>query len=310
MSTSHEAGWKAELGPIAVVLVWGSNFIIMKAVLAVMHPHAMNAIRLAVSFVVLGLLHLRLGSRISGSMSSGRLWRIVGTGLVGYFLYQVAFIVGLDRTTAGSAALIMASAPIWTALLARFMRYEFLRRLSWIGLATSIAGTVLIVVAGSQDVDFGSDVLVGNAVMLTAAFLWGSYTALNRPLMEDVRPVSLTFYAVAVSLPAIVVVGLPYLAEVEWSAVPVAAWAGIVVSGALSTGFATAVYNTAVRRLGASHTAAYGNAVPVVALIGSVLVLGEPVFPGQIVGGVLIIGGLLILRRSRRTPVPRSAAPA
>jgi drug/metabolite transporter (DMT)-like permease len=300
MSTTDRPGWKAEIGPLAVVLIWGSNFIIMKAVLAVMHPHAMNALRLTVSFAVLGLLHWRIRKQAAVPLTRQRIRQIVGVGLVGYFLYQVAFVVGLNRTTAGSAALIMAGAPIWTALLARLMGFEFLRRLSWIGLVTSIAGTIAIVVAGSQDVELGSDVLFGNAVMLGAAFLWGSYTALNSPLLADIRPVSLTFYAVTVSLPLIVLVGLPYLARTDWAAVTPAAWAGIVVSGALSTGLATALWNTAVRTLGASHTAAYGNAVPVVALLGSALLLGEPVFAGQIVGGVLIIGGLLMLRRSRR----------
>ncbi len=305
MSTSERPGWRAELGPLAVVLIWGSNFIIMKAVLAVMHPHAMNALRLTVSFVVLGLLHLRLRDRARASLTPRSRWRVAGVGLVGYFLYQVTFIVGLNRTTAGSAALIMASAPIWTALLARVMGFEFLRRLSWIGLLASIAGTVVIVAAGSQDIELGGDVLIGNAVMLGAAFLWGSYTALNRPLLADIRPVTLTFYAVAVSLPVLLAVGFPYLARTAWAAVTPIAWTGIVVSGALSTGLATALWNTAVRTLGASHTAAYGNVVPIVALLGSAILLGEPVFPGQIVGGVLIIGGLVLLRRSRRTyPAP------
>lgn len=288
-----------------VVLIWGSNFIIMKAILAVMHPFAMNAMRLTVSFVVLGLSHLHQRDTTSPRLSAGNRWRVAGAGLVGYCLYQIAFIVGLNRTTAGSAALIMASAPIWTALLARLMGFEFLRRLSWIGLLTTIAGTGLIVAAGSGDVELGTDVLFGNAVMLCAAFLWGSYTAMNRPLLAMVKPITLTFYSVAVSLPALLAVGLPYLIELDWSSVTPAAWAGVLVSGALSTGLATALWNASVQSLGASHTAAYGNVVPVVALLGSALLLGEPVFPGQIVGGVLIIGGLALLRRSRRTyPAP------
>lgn len=306
MSTPVRRPWLNEIGPVAVVLIWGSNFVVMKAVLAVMHPHAMNALRLSVSCLVLGLLHLRVRRKAPGPPPRDQWRAIVGTGLVGYLLYQVAFIIGLNRTTAGSAALIMASAPIWTALLAKALRYEFLRRLSWIGLLTSIAGTVLIVLSGSQHVELGPDVLGGNLVMLVAALLWGSYTALNRPLLSTIRPVTLTFYGVALSLPFLVALGAPYLAEVDWGAVSAAAWAGIVFSGALSTGIAIALWNEAVRSMGASHTAAYGNVTPFVALVGSAVLLGEPVFPGQIVGGVLIIGGLVLLRRSRR-PVPASA---
>ena len=81
-------------------------------------------------------------------------------------------------------------------------------------------------------------------------------------------------------------------------------WGIIVYSGGLSTGLVLALWNNAVNHVGASHTAAYGNLVPLIALSASYVLLGETVKPIQIIGGAAVIGGLLILRRIRRMPAP------
>lgn len=293
----------AEAGPLLVVLIWGLNFSVMKAVLDVVHPHAMNLLRIGFSTLTLALLHARVVSRTgAGFWACLRVdpGRQVLVGLLGYFLYQAAFIVGLDRTTAGSGALIMASAPIWTALVALGTGEERLRRLAWIGLAVSIAGTVMVTVAGSSEIRFGADALIGNLVLLLAALFWGSYTAFVRPLTARIDPVSVTFVGALVAIPPLLVVGAPYVAATDWSQVSAWHWTLIVGSGVLSSGLATVFWNHAVHTLGASHTAAYGNAVPVVAVAGSALLLSEPVAVGQVFGGILIIAGLLVMRRARR----------
>jgi drug/metabolite transporter (DMT)-like permease len=76
-------------------------------------------------------------------------------------------------------------------------------------------------------------------------------------------------------------------------------WIAIVFSGGLSTGLAIAIWNTAVKNVGASNTAVYGNLVPFVALLGGMLFLGETVTGYQLVGGGLIIGGVVLVRRHR-----------
>ena len=77
-------------------------------------------------------------------------------------------------------------------------------------------------------------------------------------------------------------------------------WIAIIFSGALSTGVAIVFWNNAVRSLGASHTAAFGNLVPLIALFSGYLVLGDPILPAQLIGGTMIIGGLVIMRWARR----------
>ena len=76
--------------------------------------------------------------------------------------------------------------------------------------------------------------------------------------------------------------------------------AAILYSGGLSVGIAVVIWNFAVSRVGATHTAVYGNLVPLVALTGSFLLLNERVTVLQLMGGTLIISGLLLMRHDRK----------
>lgn len=286
---------------LLVVLIWGANFPIIKWALAAMPPHAVNVFRFVVSAAMLGGLYAweRRGTTtafFAPMRTHGR--QLVTLGIVGYVLYQVCFIIGVNHTTAGSAALIMASSPLWTALIGRFSGQEALARGSWAGLVVSLVGTALVVAAGPSTVGVGS--LWGNALMLAAAVLWGAYTAYNKRVVDDVSPTGATFMGILVALPLLIAIGLPDLPHVAWQAVDVWVWVAIVFSGGLSTGIAFVIWNTAVKDVGASNTAIYGNLVPFVALLGGFLFLDEPVRWPQLVGGLLIIGGLLLVRRNRR----------
>ena len=229
---------------------------------------------------------------------------VVVLGLLGYVLYQWCFIVGVNVTSAGSAALIVSSSPIWTAVIARMVGMEQLPLGAWGGLALSLAGTILVVVAGHGAPDFASDTLFGNALMLVGALLWAAYTVLSRPVLKaGVSATGLAFFCIALSLPVLWGLGWGELDQVDWANVTPTVWAAILFSGGFSTGIAYAFWNTAVQRVGPSATAIYNNLVPVVALASGVVLIGEAVTLYQLLGGALIIGGLVLMRRVRRRVV-------
>ena len=69
-------------------------------------------------------------------------------------------------------------------------------------------------------------------------------------------------------------------------------------SGGLSTGIAYLLWNLAVHHVGPSQTAIFSNLVPFVALLAAFVLLGDPITLLQLAGGVLIIGGLVLMRRA------------
>ncbi|MEM8488682.1 MAG: DMT family transporter, partial [Bacteroidota bacterium] len=132
---------------LLTVLIWGINFPILKQALEAMHPFVLNVFRFIVS--VFGLWVMMAIQRKSWKLfywseMKPYLGRVVLLGLLGYFFYQVAFIMGIARTTAGNSALIMASTPIWTAMIGMLFGFEKLGKVAWIGLIISMAGTFLV----------------------------------------------------------------------------------------------------------------------------------------------------------------------
>lgn len=305
MAASSASTYRHDAALLFVVLVWGVNFPVLKAALAVMPPHVINIFRFLVSAAVLGGIYAAQRETWSAGFFTPlrtHLRQIVMLGLLGYVVYQVSFIVGVNHTTAGSAALIMASAPLWTAVLSRMAGYERLSLWAWAGLLVSLVGTGLVIGAGLGSAELGGS-LYGNLLMLLAAVLWAAYTTFNKTVVHDVSPTGATFFGIVVALPFLVGIGVPYLDTVQWSQVTGWVWGAIIFSGGLSTGLAVAIWNTAVKNVGASNTAVYGNLVPFVALIGGALFLGEAVTWAQVLGGSLIIGGLFVMRRDRRARI-------
>ncbi|MBT8400014.1 MAG: DMT family transporter [Rhodothermia bacterium] len=298
--------WKFEIILIATVAVWGLNFPVIKAALNVMHPHVVNALRFTVSVTVLAAVHVsrqRAANKSVFDPYRGHALKIVGLGLFGFVVYQLCFIIGVDNTAAGTAALIMASAPIWTAVTGRILGIERIAVGAWLGLATTLVGTSVIVLAGTKSVSFGSTEFFGNIMILAASICWGVYTALSKPLLKHVSPSGLAFLGLLPALPILYVISVPYFPAVAWQDVSGWIWLAIVFSGALSTGAAVITWNIAVRQLGSSHTAAFGNMVPVVALVAGYYLLGEVVTWGQIAGGAIVISGLWVMRQARRREI-------
>lgn len=298
---------KSDLALLFTVLVWGFNFPILKAALAVMPPHAMNVFRLSVSALALGGLYVAQQRKAGASFFAPfrtHGWPIFGMGLLGFLLYQYCFIVGIDKTTAGSAALIMASSPLWTAVFGHVFRFDFLRPAAWLGLLTTLMGAVIIVLGSAEEIDFSNAAFLGNVIIVAAAVFWGAYTAFNKPLSRHVTPVSISFLGLLVALPFLYALGLPYFDDVVWDGITVWIWLAIIFSGGLSTGIAVALWNTAVKQVGPSNTAAYGNLVPLIALFSSAVFLGERIALAQLAGGAFILGGLVIMRRHR---LPRTS---
>lgn len=298
-SPSH---WIYYIGLLLTVTVWGVNFPVIKIVLAELHPVIVNAIRITLSTILLGAVYWHRQTNAPTDVRAvirANAWRIIGLGVIGHALYQLAFIFGLNYTTSGNAALIMASAPFWTALTGAFIGSDRISMIAWSGLILTILGTATVVLGGQQELSLQAHTLLGNVIMVTASAGWGVYTALSKPLLGKISPLGLTFLTMLIAPPIFWALSIPYLGAVDWSTLDVKIWGALIYSGALSTGLAYVLWNRAVKFVGASHTAGYGNLVPLIALLSGFFLLGEPLFVVQLIGGAMIIAGLLIMQQHR-----------
>lgn len=285
-----------ELGLVVVVVIWGFNFAVMKGAMEDVAPLFFNAVRCAVSLGVLWILQ-RWPRRERPRRAASRWARVAAVGWLGHGVYLVLFMIGLERTSSGSAALLIATSPVWTALVARLLNMEQLGRVQVFGLLLSFAGTVVLV-ASQGRIDFSSDAFSGNVMCAVAAAAWGTYTVACRPLLAEFDSMNLAFWTLLFATPLLWLVAA-LEGPLDFAVWDAHVWWAAIYAGVLSTGLAYGLWNVGVRALGASRTAVYNYAVPVLAVgVGSV-VLDERIVAGQLIGGAIVITGLVLVRGRR-----------
>lgn len=285
-------GW-TETSLLLMVVVWGVNFSVVKRALEAFDPLGFNALRFPIaSLFVLLVLSFKGGISFPERRD---IPRVVGIGLVGNVLYQMAFIIGLDFTLAGHASLMLALTPVFTAFLSAWRGHERPGVWTWSGAALAVVGVGMV--TGSA-LSFREDarVFIGDLIMLAAALVWAFYTVGARPLVEKYGSVRTTAWTLWVGTVGLLVIGAPALAGQDWGAVGASAWGGLLFSAVLSIGLSYLIWYRGVERIGNTRTAIFSNLTPVVALAFGALWLGERPTPLALLGAALTLGGVLLVR--------------
>lgn len=278
---------------LLVVLIWGINFTVTKGAFARFPPLAFTGVR----FALASLLLVPIVRHLEGAepLPRGVLARLIVLGLVGNTLYQLAFILGLDRTTASNSALILSSMPSIVALLAVTLGFEPLRPKVLGGVLVATLGVVLVVAA--RGTGFGEATMAGDLLTLGAVICWAGYTLGLRVLPPDVSPLRVTMVTTLAGMPGLVLAGVPEMLAMDWSAVGWQGWAALAYATLFSLLLAYLIWNRSVKVVGPSRTVIYMCLTPLIAVASAAAFLGERPQPLQGVGAALIIGGVLLTRR-------------
>jgi drug/metabolite transporter (DMT)-like permease len=230
---------------------------------------------------------------------------VLALGLTGIAAYQAFFLIGLVRTPASDGAILVPGLiPVFTTLLAwRVLGQRPTRRIA-LGFAIAIAGLIVVVDPAGE---LSRSRLVGDLILVGAAVCWAVYTILGRSATVRFDALLATTYASVVGTLML----LPF-SVTGWGTLAhagAAAWASILYLAPLGTVLAFVLYYDGVRKLGAAKAAAYTLLVPVFGVSSSIIVLGEPLRPGLVVGGLIVLAGLWLVQRPARQ-APAVAVPA
>jgi len=284
-------GW-TETALSLMVLVWGLNFAVAKHALGQFEPLAFNAIRFCIASVFVFAVLLAQGELTWPDPED--VLRMVGLGLLGNVLYQGCFVLGLARTPAGSASLILAVSPVMTALLSALAGHERPGWRTWIGAAVAIAGVALITGTG---ISLGSRrEAVGNLILVFAAAAWAAYTVSARPMVRKYGSVRTTAWTMWVGTVGLVLLGSPALARQDWGRVTPLGWGSLAFSAVFAIGLAYLIWYRGVERIGNTRTAIFGNLTPVVAMVAAAVLLHEKPSHWALLGAALTLGGVMIVR--------------
>ena len=292
MTAQPRSNRAIELSLIAMAVIWGVNFSVVKYGTQVMEPVAYNTLRMSLAAVVLMLIaYGRPGLRPSRADRN----RLLGLGVLGHCVYQLLFVGGLSMTRAGTASLVVAASPAVVAIVARFFGHDKLPIKAIAGIALSIAG-VIFVVGGSIQSD-GTAHLIGDLLILAAVVVWAFYTNGLVPLAQHVEPAQVAAWTLLGGVVPLAVIATPALIRTEWTAITPLTWGAVLYSGLLAMVVAYLVWYHGVRAIGPTRTAMFANLQPIVAVLVAWGALGEVPTIFQGVGASAVIGGLYLARQ-------------
>jgi len=292
----------AEAGVLGVMVLWAGNFIVVKSAVGVLPPVGFTFLRFTlVSATLFLLLRWREGS--VGLPRRDRL-AIMGFGALGFGVYQILWTTGLQTVPAGDSALIIAATPVLVALIAVVAGTDVLTPVKLAGVLVSFVG-VAIVIASGQGLTLGGEI-GGEAMTLLAALLWSIYTAYATPYVRRYSPLRATAWSALAGTLVLAPIGIFQLSGVDTATLEPAVLAAILYSGMLSSGVSNVVVMNGVKVVGPTRTAALQFLVPALAVVLAAVFLNEAIRAGQIVGGVVIVGGVLLTRWQPRRASARS----
>ncbi|CAB3834281.1 putative amino-acid metabolite efflux pump [Achromobacter animicus] len=291
MSTPTHLSRKDYFCALAVVVIWGLNFVVMKVGMRGLSPMMLGALRFALAAFPL-ILFVRM-PRLP--------WHWVAAyGLVqGLGQFGLLFTALKFGMPAGMASLVIQTQAFFTLLLAAPVLHERARRHHWIGLGVAAMG--LAVIAGARGDGPGQMTMLGFVLTLGAAFMWAVSNMIVR-LASRKAPGYDPFAFIAWSSAAPV---LPFLAL----AVLIDGWEPVVgmITGmgwgealsvlylaVLATLVAYTLWTQLLSRHPAAKVAPFSLLVPVVGLWAASMAFGERLQPLQWAGAGCVLAGLVI----------------
>lgn len=288
---------RATFGPLVVLgVVWGSAFIAIRYVENVgASPFFFVMVRMLLSAPLMAVLALS-----AREAPPARRDLAVSAFLGGAFVmggYQVMLFWGEQFTSGGLAGVLVASSPLFTAVLSYFLlRHESFGRTGALGLALGFGGVALLF--EPELAQGGSSSVFGLLAVLAAALAF----AVGSVLLRKWRKGGESYWGASVEFAAGAVFALPFVLVFEpHPYLPLSLGAVLALAylvGAAGVG-GFAVYFYLHHEVGPSRANLVSFVSPISALVFGVLILGESYYPIQIGGFLLIVLGLFLLQRQR-----------
>ena len=284
---------RTDLLLLLMTVIWAINFSIAKIGTQKFEPLAFLSLRLTLSAVALaGVIAVRKMPKLDR-----RTWiRLIMLGVIGHGLYQYCFIIGVSRTRAGNAALIVAAAPAFIAMASRLRGLERIRRMTIAGIALSIAGVLLVILGSARADDAGQSTLYGDVLIFGGVICWTVFTVGLQPLTKTLDPIQISAITMIGGLLPLLILTAPALLRQDWLHVGAAGWGAAVYCSVISMVVGYLFWYRGLRVLGPTRTGIYLNIQPVVAVLFAWLFLAEIPTVWQAVGMGTIVSGIFLTR--------------
>jgi drug/metabolite transporter (DMT)-like permease len=273
---------------IVTLLLWASAFAAIRETVQHYTPGAMALLRFSVASLALVIYGFLRKVRLPDSKD---LPAIVFCGLFGVPIYHVLLNYGEQSVDSGTAAFLINTSPVFTALIARFYLKEHLRPLGWLGIFVSFCGIPLIALAKEGHFEFNAHALLIVAAALSASI----YVAAQKKQLKKYSALEFTMYIMVSGCLCML-----FFAPQVWRGLneaPTRSTLLVVYLGVFPGAIAYVTWTYILSKMPASRAISFLYLVPPLAVLFGWIFLGEAPKPLAIVGGALALTGVVIVNR-------------
>jgi drug/metabolite transporter (DMT)-like permease len=288
------------------VTFWGGSFIATKYALQDVSPITVVWLRFGIGFVILGAAVLLRGQ--FSLPSKGELGYFTLLGFIGITFHQWLQSTGLVTSQASTTAWIVATTPIFMALLGWLALREKLRLWQIAGIILAACGVLLVVSKGDLAAlargRFGEP---GDLLILISAPNWAVFSVLSRRGLQRTSATRMMFYVMGTGwvLTTILFLLGPGITEIRRLSFD--GWLGILFLGIFCSGLAYIFWYDALQTLMVAQAGAFVYLEPFVTVVFAALLLSEPLLAASLIGGgIILVGVWLVQQRYPQKGVDRN----
>ncbi|MGQ9618311.1 MAG: DMT family transporter, partial [Candidatus Aminicenantia bacterium] len=279
---------------LMVILIWGLNLSVIKISLKEIPPMPFNGIRLLLSSLLLIIASLIAEGNLK--IQKKHLFKISFLSIIGYTIYQLLFIEGINLTTASNAAVILGTSPIIISIFSSYFKHEKIRFLGWIGIILGFAGLYIVISGKAGKFHISQQTLRGDLLLLSAVVLWSYYSVASKPLLKIYSPLKFTCITMTIGSLLFFPFSIIELKNLPFQSISLQAWVWLIYSGAFALSLSLVIWFISVKKVGNSQTAIYSNLQPVFAVIFAHFILSESITSNLVTGFLIIFLGIYLAR--------------
>jgi drug/metabolite transporter (DMT)-like permease len=281
------------------VTVWGASFIATKLALRDLAPVTVVWLRFAIGVIILGAA---TGIRKQFAFPQKQDYAYLGLlGFLGITFHQWLQSTGLQTVQASTTAWIVATTPVFIAILSWLFLREKLVWLQVSGILMAMLGVLLVVSKGNISALFsGHFGTPGDILILISAPNWAVFSILSSRGLKKYPASQMMFYVMAIgwlftSIFFFSTGNLKDILNLTWSSL-----LGIGFLGIFCSGLAYIAWYDGLQALPATQIGAFLYLEPFVAVLVAWAVLGEGLIPITLLGGVTILLGVRLVQKTKK----------
>ncbi|MFW5730280.1 MAG: DMT family transporter [Desulfonatronovibrionaceae bacterium] len=285
---------------LLTAMFWGGTFAAGRIVSQHLSPYSAAFLRFCIASACL----LYLVRKFEGSLPRVNRFQVIQVillGMTGVFAYNVFFFTGLQTVQAGRAAVIVATNPIFIALLAALLFKEKLSVYKISGILLSVSGAVLAITRGQPFHLLSQVISPGDLAIAGCVASWAVYSILGKYSMTSLSPHAAVAYSCVAGTLALFFPAASQDLFTNITSLPLTVWGCLIYLGYFGTVLGFTWYYQGVKSIGPSRASVFINFVPLFAIAGGFLVLGEPVDPSLIAGAAMVSTGVYLTNRAIRS---------